>query len=220
MGEQWPSADAIIVFAITSEQMGRKRYSAFLVPHDTPGLSTSEMPGFHALRPSRHCLLTLEDCLVPVTAILGPIGWRMSAWRCRFVTSRTLSAPSALSGAFRHAIGQFAGTTPSTPEQIADLGAIVALTAVFEDRRQCRGRRVGRRPVPRRRRNPRWSPPPRGRNHRSAEGADRNPGHLPSKKLLGLIDDLDAVLSIARGPRLARQTRLGEAAISREVQSQ
>ncbi len=44
-----PSADAIIVFAITAEEDGRKRYSAFIVPRDTAGLGISEMPGFHAL---------------------------------------------------------------------------------------------------------------------------------------------------------------------------
>ena len=44
--------------------MARKHYSAFLVPRGAPGLSINEMPGFHAL----------ENCLVPVAAILGPMG--------------------------------------------------------------------------------------------------------------------------------------------------
>src|SRR6202044_1870930 len=52
-----PAADALIVFAIPAEGLGRKRYSAFIVPHGTSGLTISEMPGFHALRPSKHCLL-------------------------------------------------------------------------------------------------------------------------------------------------------------------
>src|ERR1700761_5791849 len=69
-----PFADAIIVFAITAEEAGRKRYSAFLVPRDTAGLTTVDMPGFHALRPSRHCLLTLNGCLVPASAMLGDAG--------------------------------------------------------------------------------------------------------------------------------------------------
>ena len=60
-----PSADAIIVFAITAEDDGRKRYSAFIVPRETSGVTTADMPGFHALRPSRHCLLTLDGCFVP-----------------------------------------------------------------------------------------------------------------------------------------------------------
>src|ERR1700761_506222 len=40
-----PTADAIIVFAITAEEHGGKRYSAFIVPRDTLGLTVAEMPG-------------------------------------------------------------------------------------------------------------------------------------------------------------------------------
>jgi acyl-CoA dehydrogenase len=215
-----PSADAIIVFAITSEEMGRKRYSAFLVPHDTPGLTTSEMPGFHALRPSRHCLLTLEDCLVPVTAILGPMGSAYERLALPFRDVEDAVGTFGTLGAFRHAIGLFAGTTPSTPEQTTNFGAIVALTAVFEtgahavvsaldDARFQDGDAtlVGLRLL---------ATDITARLKAQTE----TPGNLPSKKLLGLIDDLDAVLSIARGPRLARQTRLGEAAIHRGADSE
>jgi acyl-CoA dehydrogenase len=215
-----PSADAIIVFAITSEEMGRKRYSAFLVPRDTPGLSTSEMPGFHALRPSRHCLLTLEDCPVPVTAILGPMGTAYERLALPFRDVEDAVGTFGTLGAFRHAIGLFAGTTPATPEQTTDLGAIVALTAVFDagasavvaaldDARFRDGDAtlVGLRLL---------AAEITGR----LRAQTKTPGPSQSKKLLGLIDDLDAVLSIARGPRLARQTRLGEAAIGRGAQSQ
>jgi acyl-CoA dehydrogenase len=69
-----PTADAIIVFAITAEEAGRKRYSAFIVPRETAGLTTIAMPGFHALRPSQHCLLTLDSCFVPESAMLGQLG--------------------------------------------------------------------------------------------------------------------------------------------------
>src|SRR5580698_3467809 len=57
-----PIADVLIVLAITSEDAGRKRYSMFLVPRDTPGLTLKDMPGFHALRPSRHCHVVLDGC--------------------------------------------------------------------------------------------------------------------------------------------------------------
>jgi hypothetical protein len=39
------------------------------------------------------------------------------------------------------------------------------------------------------------------------------PGLANRQALLALIADLDATLSIARGPRLARQARLGEVAM-------
>src|SRR3954453_12093077 len=69
-----PSADAIIVFAITAEEAGRKRYSAFIVPRGAPGLTTEDMPGFPALPPSRHCLLRLDHVEVAADALLGDPG--------------------------------------------------------------------------------------------------------------------------------------------------
>ncbi len=39
-----PLAEVFIVLAVTAIEGGRKRYSAFLVPRDTPGLSIDEAP--------------------------------------------------------------------------------------------------------------------------------------------------------------------------------
>src|ERR1700733_29167 len=55
-----PLAEVFIVFAVTAVVEGRKRYSAFLVPRDTPGLSINEAAEYRALAPSRHCGLRLE----------------------------------------------------------------------------------------------------------------------------------------------------------------
>src|SRR3954454_2606807 len=66
-----PIADVLIVLAITAEEEGRKHYSMFLVPRDTAGLTLKDMPGFHALRPSRHCQVVLDGCTVPGDALLG-----------------------------------------------------------------------------------------------------------------------------------------------------
>lgn len=212
-----PSADAIIVFAITAEEHGRKRYSAFLVPGDTPGLSISEMPGFHALRPSRHCLLTLDGCRVPATAILGPMGTAYERMALPFRDIEDAVGTFGTLGALRHAVGLFAGATPSTPEQAADLGAIVALTEVFhagaasvvaslDDGRFRDGDAtlVGLRLLA-------IDITTRLRAQTETPGSGLN------ENLLALIDDLDATLSIARGPRLARQARLGQAALRPEA---
>ncbi len=198
-----PSADAIIVFAITAEEAGRKRYSAFIVPRDTPGLTISEMPGFHALRPSQHCLLTLDGCLVPANAMLGEPGSAYDRMALPFRDIEDAVGTFGTLGAFRHAIGLFAGTET---QQAEDLGAIVALTAVFEA----------------------------GAASVVAE-LDAGRFRTGDATLVGLrvlaidiltrlrsiampaaaeiLADLDATLSIARGPRLARQTNLGEAAL-------
>ena len=198
-----PSADAIIVFAITAEDAGRKRYSAFIVPRDTPGVTMSEMPGFHALRPSKHCLLTLDACQVPATAMLGDPGSAYDRMALPFRDIEDAVGTFATLGALRHAIGLYAG---ATLERTEDLGAIVALTAVFEagaeavvaslDAGRLRtgdARLVGLRVL-------------------AQEILTRlRPIALPASA--EIIADLDATLSIARGPRLLRQTHLGEAAL-------
>jgi acyl-CoA dehydrogenase len=207
------SAEAVIVFAITAEELGRKRYSAFLVPCDTPGLSTSEMPGFHALRPSSHCLLTLDGCRVPASAVLGPVGTAYERMALPFRDIEDAVGTFGTLGALRHAIGLFAGASLSTPEQAAELGAIVALTEVFhagatatvaslDDQRFRDGDAtlVGLRLL---------AMDITTRLRAQAETF----GPVAGEKLNAVIADLDATLSIARGPRLARQARLGEAAI-------
>jgi acyl-CoA dehydrogenase len=207
-----PSADAVIVFAITSEEHGRKRYSAFLLPRDTPGLGISEMPGFHALRPSRHCLLTLDGCQVPAAAMLGETGTAYERMALPFRDIEDAVATFGTLGALRHAIGLFAGATSLGPEQAAEIGAIVALTAVFEAGaasvvaaldnglfRDGDATLVGLRLL-------------------AIDIAARLQAQVETvgatwKDALGaVIADLDATLSIARGPRLARQAHLGEAA--------
>jgi acyl-CoA dehydrogenase len=198
-----PSADAIIVFAITAEVQGRKRYSAFIVPRDTPGLTMSEMPGFHVLRPSRHCRLTLDGCLAPDTAMLGESGSAYERMALPFRDIEDAVGSFGTLGALHHAIGSFAG---QAVEQTAELGVIVALTAVFaagaeavvealDDGRLRTGDAtlVGLRVL-----------------------AIDIVSRLRSLAVLGteeILADLDATLSIAAGPRLARQIHLGDAAL-------
>jgi alkylation response protein AidB-like acyl-CoA dehydrogenase len=69
-----PLADLFIVFAVTDERGGRKGFTAFLVPRETPGLTVREMPALGYLRPSPHCEIRLEGCELPETAILGRKG--------------------------------------------------------------------------------------------------------------------------------------------------
>jgi acyl-CoA dehydrogenase len=195
-----PSADAIIVFAITAEEQGRKHYSAFIVPRDTPGLSVADMPGFHALRPSQHCLLTLDGCEVPAGAMLGEPGSAYERMALPFRDIEDAVGTFATLGAVRHAVSLCTGSDPTT------LGAIVALSTVFATAAEAMvatldaGRfKTGDATLV-------------GLRVLALDMVER-------LRALGLqatgeiLADLDAVLGIARGPRLARQTRLGEAAL-------
>lgn len=250
-----PSAEAIIVFAITSEDAGRKQYSAFIVPRDTPGLTTADMPGFHALRPSRHCLLTLDGCEVPADAMLGPPGSAYDRMALPFRDIEDAVGTFGTLGALRHAIGQFAGTEISQTE---DLGAIVALTSVFAAGAEAivaaldaghfrtgdptlvglrvlaidivarlRALAIAAPPVPT---AAIPSPTPSagkitttvmvGEGPPPTSSPDPQPGGEPlgstiPERLHEILSDLDATLNVARGPRLARQAKLGAAALRR-----
>ncbi len=192
-----PSADAIIVFAVTQENMGRKRYSAFIVPRGTPGLTMTDMPGFHALRPSRHCLLTLDGVTVPQDALLGEAGSAYDRMALPFRDVEDAVGTFAILGALRHAVRRLEADA-------TELGAIVALTSVYAAAAESIVVALD------------------GERFRTGDAT------LVGLRVLALditarlralagetetLIDLEAVLNIARGPRLARQTRLGEQAM-------
>jgi acyl-CoA dehydrogenase len=199
-----PSADAIIVFAITAEEAGRKRYSAFIVPRETAGLTTAEMPGFHALRPSQHCLLTLAGCLVPASAMLGDAGSAYERMALPFRDIEDAVGTFGTLGALRYAVGRFAGVGL---EQTTELGAIVALTSVFAAGAEAvvasldEGRfRTGDSTLV-------------GLRVLAQDIVARLRTLADHAPLAEMLADLEATFGIARGPRLARQTQLGEAVI-------
>jgi len=66
-----PIAELFVVFAVTGENDGKKRITAFLVPKDAPGLSLTGPMDLDFLRPSPHCGIKLENCSVPPSAVLG-----------------------------------------------------------------------------------------------------------------------------------------------------
>ena len=201
-----PSADAILVFAVTSEDAGRKRYGAFLVPRDAPGLKFDDTNGFHALRPSRHCGLKLNDVQVPRTAQLGPEGSAYERMALPFRDVEDAVGTVPLLGAFRFLLPRLG--QDHSDEAALSLGALVALTAVFQEAAHAvvaaldadrlnhtNAALVGLRVL-------------------AADLAARTQGHirqfaLPTDPATDtMLTDINAVLGIARGPRNARQARL------------
>jgi len=195
-----PSAEAVIVFAVTTENLGRKRFSAFIVPSATLGLTVEPMPGFHALRPSQHCFLTL-DCVVPADAMLGAQGSAYERMALPFRDVEDAVGTFAILGALRHGVRSLQGDA-------AEIGALVGLNAVYQAAAEkiVTALDAGR----------------------FASGDATLVGMrvlaldvLDRLKRLGgestLTADLAAVLNIARGPRLVRQARLGEAVLREAV---
>ena len=132
-----PLAEVFIVFAVTSVEDGRKRYSAFLVPRDTPGLSIDEAPQYRALAPSRHCGLKLDGCRVLRSALLGTPATAYETMALPFRDVEDAVGTFGLLGIFRFLLSRFAA-----------LGDNDAATAVTRrpgsaHRRVCRGRGSG-----------------------------------------------------------------------------
>jgi acyl-CoA dehydrogenase len=207
-----PDASHFIVLAISATEGERKRYTAFLVPRETPGLTLRPMPGLQDGRPrdGRHCLLDLDGCRVPRDARLGPPDRAYEAMALPFRDVEDAVGLAKLAGAFRYMLTRLATGEP-TAEADVSLGGLAALTAVLA-----------------------------GGAEAIAEGLDDGRLDSESARLVGLrllvvdlldrvrahikahgpamdatigelLADLDLSLSVARGPRLTRQARLGAA---------
>lgn len=209
-----PIAGLFVVLAITSVEDGRKRYSAFLVPRQTAGLEVVPMPQLNMLWPSPHCSLRLNGCRVGRAQMLGAMGTAYETMALPFRDVEDAVGISGLGGILRFAAHRAARNLPASAHKDAagSLGEIEALLAVLDrsagdcaaaldsdglapeaDRA---GVLVGARLLV-------------GTilDRLRALGADA----LPDGE--GLLDaalrDVDASLSIARGPRMVKQARLG-----------
>ena len=202
-----PDASHFIVLAISAIDGERKRYSAFLLPRETPGLTLRPMPGMHD---TNHCLLDLDACRLPREALLGPPDHAYETMALPFRDVEDAVGLSKLAGAFRHLLTRLA-TGEATPEANLSLGGLAALTAVLTGGAEAiadaldtnrladeNARLIGLRLLTAELLR-------RVRTHRQAHGP-------PTDDVVDrLLADLDLSLSVARGPRQTRQARLGEA---------
>lgn len=67
-------AKLAIVFAVTDPELGKKGISAFLVPTDTPGFIVNRVEKKLGIRGSDTCAITLDQCVIPESNLLGPRG--------------------------------------------------------------------------------------------------------------------------------------------------
>ncbi|NDY84088.1 acyl-CoA dehydrogenase [Orrella sp. NBD-18] len=63
-----------IVFAVTDPELGKKGISAFLVPTNTPGFIVNRVEKKLGIRGSDTCAITLDQCEIPESNLLGPRG--------------------------------------------------------------------------------------------------------------------------------------------------
>lgn len=204
-----PDSDAIIVIAITREEAGRKRYSAFITPRDTPGLAMTDMPGFHALRPSRHCHLTLSGCVVPADALLGEPNTAYERMALTFRDVEDAVGTFSTLGAFEFLLRRLARHGEGEARDLA-LGAIVALTAVFRSAAESLVGALDRGTFTD------GSAVLVGLRVLGGEVAERARGFVAEyavddETVTTMLADLAATANVARGPRMARQARLASA---------
>ncbi len=85
-GEEWvisgtknwitngPVADVCVLMAMTDKSLGHRGISAFILPMDAPGVSTSAPDDKLGIRGSKSCQIFLENVRLPKTALLGTLG--------------------------------------------------------------------------------------------------------------------------------------------------
>jgi alkylation response protein AidB-like acyl-CoA dehydrogenase len=71
-------AQLAIVFAVTDPELGKKGISAFLVPTDNPGYTVDRMEHKMGIRASDTCAVTLSDCRITESSLLGERGKGLS----------------------------------------------------------------------------------------------------------------------------------------------
>lgn len=69
-----PDAGAFVMMARTSPEPGSKSISAFIVDSNSPGLKISKIEEKMGLRSSNTAEITLEDCRIPQSSLLGREG--------------------------------------------------------------------------------------------------------------------------------------------------
>ena len=112
-------ADFVVLFAVTgteqSSRGARPAISAFLVDHDTPGLTVSRGASSVSHRGYHHCDLSFTDCRVPAAALLGTEGHGFDLLSEWLGASRLTVAATSVGRARR--VLQMTGKWAATREQ-------------------------------------------------------------------------------------------------------
>jgi len=94
-----PLAGLFIVVAITGEENGQKKFSAFLIENDRDGLSIHPQMKLDFLKPSPHGGIRLRDCFTPDGAMLGERDEAFSEIVIPFSDAENIVLMGAVSGA-------------------------------------------------------------------------------------------------------------------------
>ncbi len=131
-------ADLAIIIAQTDKSKGGRGLTAFIVDRDTKGFSSKDIHNKFGVRSSNTAELILEDCRVPQSNLLGPVGRGMAVALSAFdsarlgVAARSVGAAQACIDASvsyaqnRQQFGKPIGSFQLIQELIADMAVETA----------------------------------------------------------------------------------------------
>lgn len=122
-----PAADAFVVLAVTGVNEGRKRFDAFVVDADSPGLVRQATGHAAVLSPLGHCGLVLDGCLVPDSRRLGTEGNAFDLIAKPLRTLEDTLLGGAMAGVMQaelEALARWQRGARPTPDTLRRLGAL------------------------------------------------------------------------------------------------
>ncbi len=125
-----PLADYFIVLAITSENAGKKKFSAFLVSADLPGFQRTDGVKIDFLHPCPHGGLKLIDCRVPASNLIGVEGEAFTRTSLRMRALEDAVGASSHVGSMSCLLTEMAGLAPPVLE--TDIGAAATLLQALQ----------------------------------------------------------------------------------------
>jgi len=132
-----PIADLFIVLAITGSKGDKRRFTAFIVPGDTTGLSKTKPMTLPFLKPCPHGGISLKDCRVPSENIVWEAGnaYEEISPAFREIEDAMMMGPiiGALRCRFKILLGLVRDERIETTKELKGLtGEIQAIIQVFE----------------------------------------------------------------------------------------
>ncbi len=126
-----PIAGLFIVIAITDEDEGRKKYTAFLVDRETKGLSITEPLNIGFLKPALHGGIILKKCQVDEKNILGSLNTAYEDMVIPFRTFEDIVMAGAVAGGMERQVRMLAakirtGNVQPNENTLKNIGSLFA----------------------------------------------------------------------------------------------
>jgi acyl-CoA dehydrogenase len=125
-----PLADYFIVLAITTEDAGKKKFSALLVPAGLPGFQKTDGVKIDFLHPCPHGGLKLMDCQVPASNMIGVEGEAFIRTSLRMRALEDAVGAASHVGSMQCLLKEFA--RQETMEIAAEIGAAATLLQALD----------------------------------------------------------------------------------------